>query len=182
MATVRPGIMEALEPDASRSGEIIRVEPAFLRADLVTRIVETVRGDKDKVEFHKARGDRFGRPAAPVVRKGFKLLRKLAAVLNAELGGTRVAVESGWIPYERQIGQTVERFGLTVYCLWYFRSHPAPGRNHRFPVYRFHQPTIRDAPIHQISDFRLIGDLNKIVPALTKILPKKIKQEEATIC
>ena len=168
-ATVRPGIMEAVEPDSSRQGELIVHEPSLKNGDLAVRLVEIIKEDKPKVEFSKAKiivagGRGVGGP------DGFKLLEDLAGELGAELGGTRVTVEEGWLPYERQIGQT----GQTVRPELYIACGISGAIQHRAGILgsRYIAAINRDpdAAIFKVADYRLVGDLRKIVPALIKAL------------
>ena len=169
MATVRPGIMEALNPDSSRTGEIVRLTPAFEPGDLAVKLVEILAEQKEAVDFHQAKIIVAGGRGVGGA-EGFKLLEELASALGAELGGTRVAVEEGWIPDERQIGQT----GQTVRPELYIACGISGAIQHRAGILdsRYIAAINRDpdAPIFGISDFRLVGDLFKIVPALTRAL------------
>lgn len=168
-ATVRPGVMNALAPDYSRKGELIRAEAPVEAGDLIVRLVETVREAKQSVDFHKAKiivsgGRGVGGP------DGFKVIEDLAGVLGAELGGTRVAVEEGWIPYERQIGQTGQSVRPELYIACGISGavqHRAGILDSRYIVAVNKDP---DAVIFDVSDFRIVGDLFKIVPALTRAL------------
>lgn len=167
MATVRPGIMQALTPDRNRRGELVKIQPVLAPDDLAARVLSVVKERRARVDFHQAKiivagGRGVGGP------DGFRLLQELAEALGAELGGTRVAVEEGWIPPERQIGQT----GRTVRPELYLAcglsgaiQHRAGMLDSRYIVSINRDP---DAPIHTVADFRLIGDLFKIVPALTR--------------
>jgi electron transfer flavoprotein alpha subunit len=169
MATVRPGIMKAVPPDSNRRGEIVRREPKFEPADLAARIVEVLEEKKADVNFAQAKivvagGRGVGGP------DGFRLLDELAAALGAELGGTRVAVEEGWIPYERQIGQTGQTVRPELYVACGISGaiqHRAGIMDSRYIVAINKDP---DAPIFEVADVRIVGDLLKIVPEITESL------------
>ena len=169
MATVRPGVMKALDVSRPPQGDLIRASAVIDPSDLSLRILELVRRPKTRVDFSLARvivaGGR-GVGGEP----GFRLLEKLASLLGAELGGTRVAVEEGWIPQERQIGQT----GRTVRPELYLACGISGAVQHRAGMTesRYVAAINRDpdAPIFKTADFRLVGDLHKIVPAIIKNL------------
>ncbi|MEW6264365.1 MAG: electron transfer flavoprotein subunit alpha [Thermodesulfobacteriota bacterium] len=167
MATVRPGIMEPLAADPGRKGEVTKVTPALTEADFLVRIKEVVQRERAKVDFRRAKIIVAGGRGAGGAR-GFELLQELAEALGAELGGTRAAVEEGWIPYDRQIGQT----GQTVRPELYLACGLSGAIQHRAGMMESRYIAAinrdQDAPIFEIADFRLIGDLFKIVPALTR--------------
>jgi electron transfer flavoprotein alpha subunit len=172
MATVRPGIMEALVPDPARKGEIVQIRAEAHPGDLLIRLIRETKAERDRVDFHKARiivagGRGVGGP------EGFNLLRDLAQAMGAELGGTRVVVEEGWLPYERQIGQTGQSVRPEVYIACGLSGaiqHRAGILDSRYIVAINRDP---DAPIHQVADFRLVGDLHKVVPALTRLVRER---------
>ncbi len=167
MATVRPGIMTALDPASDRQGEVVRITPEVLEGDLVSKVIEMVKKEKAAVNFHQAKIIVAGGRGVGG-REGFQVLEELAEALGAELGGTRVAYEEGWIPYERQIGQTGQTVRPELYIACGISGaiqHRAGMMDSRFIVSINRDP---DATIFDISDFKLVGDLFKIVPALTR--------------
>ncbi|MEW5723298.1 MAG: FAD-binding protein [Thermodesulfobacteriota bacterium] len=169
MATVRPGIMQALDRDDSRPGEVVPFTPEFQESDLVTRVVEVIKEKKEAVDFSKSKIIVAGGRGVGGA-EGFRLLEELARVLGGEVGGTRVAVEEGWIPLERQIGQTGQSVRPELYIACGISGaiqHRAGIMDSRYIVAINRDP---DAPIFEVSDLKLTGDLFKIVPALTEAL------------
>ena len=165
MATVRPGVMAALPADASRTGEIIRHEVELEAGDCLLKILSQTRAKKQGVDLGSARivvagGRGMGS------EKEFRKLFDLADLIGGEVGGTRITVEEGWLPLERQIGQT----GQAVHPELYFAfgisgavQHSAGITGSRYIVAVNRDP---QAPIFEVADYALIGDAQKIVPAL----------------
>ncbi|MBF0552715.1 MAG: electron transfer flavoprotein subunit alpha [Deltaproteobacteria bacterium] len=172
MATVRPGIMKALTPDSARRGEVIRHQADLVPKDLRTRILEIVKEQKQRVDLTAARiivG--VGRGACDA--EGIKLLSELAWVMGAEIGGTRVAVEEGFVPPERQIGQT----GVTVRPELYFACGISGAIQHRPGIlnarYIVSINRDRQAPIFEVSDYAVKADLFDVVPKLIDVLKRE---------
>jgi len=165
MATVRPGVMAALPADPSRTGEVIEHPVDLEPGDLVARILSQSRAEKQAVDLASARivvagGHGMGS------EEGFRKLFDLADVIGAEVGGTRIPVEEGWLPPERQIGQT----GQAVHPELYFAFGISGAIQHRAGITgsRYIVAVNRDpqAPIFEVADYAMIGDVHKIVPAL----------------
>jgi electron transfer flavoprotein alpha subunit len=166
MATVRPGVMEAI-PLPGHQGTVVSHKTTLNETDIGTRVLETVRGDRSGGDLATARiivaGGRGVNDAA-----GFGVLRELATVLDAEVAGTRVAVEEGWIPATRQVGQTGQtvRPDLYIACgLSGAIQHRAGMLDSKFIVAINKDPL---APIFKVADWGIVGDLFTVVPELTR--------------
>ena len=104
MATVRPGVMQALE-SCDKVAEIEKFDVEFTAADMNVEICEVVFAEKKSVDITEAKilvsgGRGVGGP------EGFEPLKDLAKALGGEISASRAAVDSGWIDRDRQVGQT----------------------------------------------------------------------------
>ena len=170
MATVRPGVMKALEPDPSRAGEIVNVPVHLDERSMLTKIIEIVQLDTDgRVNLQDAEiivsgGRGLGKP------ENFALIRELAKALGGAVGASRAAVDAGWIPAYHQVGQT----GRTVQPKLYIAcgisgavQHLA-GMSSADCIIAINKDPA--APIFNIATYSIVGDLFEIVPALTRKL------------
>jgi electron transfer flavoprotein alpha subunit len=171
LATVRPGVMDAISPDKKQKGQIVKVKPKLSKNDLIMKLIEHVCEAREKVNIKDAKVIvAAGRGVGS--KKGFKVIEELAGLLNGEVAGSRICVENDWIPMERQVGQTgqVVKPDLYIACgISGAIQHKAGMQESRTIVAINKDP---DAPIFEIADYSIVGDLHKILPAFTDALKK----------
>ncbi len=171
MATVREGVMPMPEADASRVGKIIdcTVEPNGF--DLPLEIIESVRRQK-KVNLKAARTIVAG-GAGVGSRENFKQVWDLANCLGAAVGGSRAAVDLGYIDRDHQVGQT----GTTVRPALYIAAgvsgavQHCAGMDESAKIIAINSDP--DAPIFGVAHYGIVGDLNVVVPKLIKAIRAK---------
>ena len=165
MATVRPGVMQKIEKREGATGEIIRITPSISESDLNVKIVDIVKSAKELVSLTDADiicsgGRGLGDET------GFELIKKFADKVGGVVGASRAAVDSGWIDHSHQVGQT----GTTVKPKIYFAcgisgaiQHLAGMQNSDIIV-AINKDA--DAPIFEVADYGIVGDLYKVIPEL----------------
>ncbi len=166
MATVRPGVMQPCECDGNRA-EIINVSVNISESPVLaaSKVLEIVRQARRQVRLSEAKvivaGGRGTGGAT-----GFKLIEKLAAEFGGEVAGTRIAVEEGWVPVERQVGQTGQSVRPELYIACGISGavqHRAGMQNSRYIIAINKDP---GAPIFAVADWGIVGDLHQIIPEM----------------
>lgn len=172
MATVRPGIVEKGQPDSLRKGEIILVIPDFSEDDFGAKTIELVEEEKIGTPLEEADiivSGGFGLYSSG----GFALIEQLAHALHGEVAGTRPAFDHEWITEDRLIGQSGKNVRPEL-----FVSVGASGAIHYTTGFMKSKIIVAidknpSAPIFDIADIGVVGDLNRIVPCIIEELKKQ---------
>lgn len=169
MATVRPKVMAPAEPDPSRQGEVIVLATPESVLQSRLQVVETVVNTEDQVNIQEVETLVAGGRGLDSA-KGFSLLRELAHELNGAVAASRAAVDSGWIPYPYQVGQTGKTVNPKLYiaCGISGAVQHAVGMQSAEVVVAINRD--KDAPIFDIATYGIVGDLYEVVPRLIQRL------------
>jgi electron transfer flavoprotein alpha subunit len=170
MATVRPGVFHRPEPDTSRQGRVEKIAVELSEADRPVRVMR--RSLKHGVDITQA--ERLV-VAGRGVSGDLALLKRLARLLKAEIGGTRVAADAGWVGHDRMVGQTgsVTHPKLALVC--------GVSGAFQFTVGILDAGTViainsdKDAPIFDVADVCIVDDVFKVPPRLIEYLESEKK-------
>jgi electron transfer flavoprotein alpha subunit len=170
MATVRPHVMPMPERDDSQKGEIIRESFDIQEEDIGVKVLEII-------DTRKPGAEEVNIEAADVIVSGgrgmqskenFRILQELADELGGVVGSSRSAVEAGWMPVERQVGQT----GKTVRPKIYFACGISGAIQHLVGMQDSDVIIAinrdKQAPIFEVATYGIEGDLFQVVPAITE--------------
>jgi electron transfer flavoprotein alpha subunit len=168
MATVRPGVMRAKRIQGHR-GRIVPVEVVLDESRIHTRVLDVIKEKTKLCDLSQAKIIVAGGRGVGG-HKGFRLLQEMAELMNAEMAGTRVAVEEGWISADNQVGQT----GQTVRPEIYFALGISGAIQHRAGMMnsRYIVAVNRDsrAPIFKVANWGIVGNVFDILPEMIQQL------------
>lgn len=172
MATVRPKVMKPARQDASRQGEIIRIEPSDEALSSQVEVLESVQSEQDNVNIQEVEILVAGGRGLED-EKGFELIRELADELGGAVAASRAAVDAGWIPYPHQVGQTGKTVCPKLYiaCGISGAIQHAVGMQSAETIVAINRD--KDAPICDFATYSLVGDLFDIVPLLSSKIREK---------
>ncbi len=172
MATVRPKVMKALEFDGSRRGEIIDIVAAPHQLTSRIEVLESASDKQAKVNIQES--DILVSGGRGLENEtGFELIGRLAEALGGKVSASRAVVDAGWIPYPHQVGQTGKTVAPKLYVACGISGaiqHVAGMQSSETIVAINRDP---DAPIFNIADFGIVGDLYEIIPKLIDKLEER---------
>lgn len=175
IATVREGVMkmEIVDPNHKGTLEIIETSSVLTDAHFVVKIIER-HMEKKQIDIKGSQiivSGGYGMGS----KENFDMLFELAEVLGGEVGGSRAAVDAGYIPHERQIGQT----GITVRPHLYIACGISGAVQHRAGMEESSMiisiNNDENAPINSIADYSIIGNVEEVIPKLIKYYKKNAK-------
>lgn len=176
MATVRPNVMKRPEPEEGRECELVseefEINPRNIRTEILEVITGMVEGEKpvEEADIIISGGRGVGAP------ENFDMLKAVARSLKGTIGCSRPVVELGWMPKSRQVGQS----GKTVSPTLYMACGISGAIQHRVGI-RNSDIIIainkdREAPIFELANLGVIGDIFKILPLLAQELSKRLSE------
>jgi len=173
MATVREGVMENVPLDTAIKGKIVEIPYTPQKIDELIKIIEKHQED-NKVNLK----------SAPIIvaggygmgsKENFEILHELAHVLGGEIAGSRAAVDAGFIPHERQVGQT----GVTVRPKLYIACGISGAIQHRAGMQDSNKIVAinndPEAPIFDVCHYGIVGDVMDIIPKFIEAYKHKLK-------
>ncbi len=171
MATVREGVMRMPEPNTTRKGKIIAEKVHVAPENLLVNILEKHRQAK-KVNLKAARIIVSG-GAGVGSKDNFRLIWDLANALGAAVGGSRAAVDLGFVDRDHQVGQT----GTTVRPALYVACGISGAVQHRAGMQEAAKIVAinsdPNAPIFGVAHYGIVGDMNTVIPKMIKALKER---------
>jgi len=178
MATLQAGTVLARRPDPSRQAQVIAVDVSLSPQGLRLRLEEVIKIPPSALDVTEADVIVAGGRGVGSV-EGFHLVEQLAHLVGAAVAASRPVVDAGWAPYERQVGLSGKTVAPRLYiaCGISGVNHHVVGMRDSRAIVAIDQD--RQAPIFQIADVKIVGDLHQVLPSLIERL-RQLRQERGT--
>jgi electron transfer flavoprotein alpha subunit len=177
MATVRPGVMQKADVDDSAKASIEQFTTSDLAAHKNVEILEIVKKTAGKMDIQDAKvlvsgGRGMGGP------ENFKLLEELATAFGGTVSSSRACVDAGWVEKDRQVGQTGKtvRPNLYIACGISGAIQHLAGMEDSDIIVAINKDPY--APIFEVADYGVVGDVLKILPLLTEEVKKALENRK----
>ena len=171
--TLRPNVFPMSQPNPGKKASVEKIDSNLGAESIRAKVKEVIAAAGGKIDLTEAQvivtGGRGIKSS-----EGFKVLEELADVLGGVVGASRSAVDAGWRPHSDQVGQTGKVVSPTLYIACGVSGavqHLAGMSSSKCIVAINKDP---DAPIFQLADYGIVGDLFQVVPVLTQEVRKAL--------
>lgn len=179
MASVRPHVMPMPQRDTARQGIIIRESVPIREEELATKVLQVIEDRRGGEYVDVAAADVIVSGGRGLLAKeNFSMLQDLADELGGVVGCSRAAVEAGWMPVERQVGQTGKTVRPKIYiaCGISGAIQHLVGMQDSDIIIAINRD--KQAPIFEVATYGIVGDVFQIIPSITKYI-KELRTQKA---